>query len=262
VPALFARWRAPALLAALFGPLAALLILPPIADDPQYYSLADTRALFGIPSFLNVASNAAFLVVGLIGFLYCVRRRPSGATTSWTLFFAGTALVAFGSGHYHWSPGPDTLVWDRLPMTIAFMGLFAALVSEHLGERLERAVLPAAIALGLGSVLWWHYTGDLRIYAWVQFAPLLAIVLLLALFPARYSHRSYLAYGLGFYVLAKAAEIADGRMAALTSGALSGHTLKHLLAALAPFCVYLMLRARRKTDIARGDAALKLRHSA
>jgi hypothetical protein len=94
----------------------------------------------------------------------------------------------------------------------------------------------------------------LRIYAWVQFAPLLAIVLLLALFPARYSHRSYLAYGLGFYALAKVTEIADVRIASLTSGALSGHTLKHLLAALAPFCVYLMLRMRKKTVIARSDA--------
>lgn len=238
-------WRTAALLVALFGPLAVLPLLPAIPQDAQYHALADTRTLFGVPNFLNVASNLAFLAVGVIGLAACLRGRAEGARASWTIFFAGTTLVAFGSGYYHWAPSNAALLWDRLPMTIAFMALFAALVSEHLGERLQPAVLPAAVAAGLFSVVWWGYTDDLRLYAWVQFAPLLAIILLLAAFPARYSRRAYLAYGLLFYVLAKVAESADVSIATITSGAVSGHTVKHLLAALAPLSIYLMLRARK-----------------
>ncbi|MBT3812899.1 MAG: hypothetical protein HOE45_04700 [Gammaproteobacteria bacterium] len=37
-------------------------------------------------------------------------------------------LVAAGSSYYHWNPNNQTLVWDRLPMTICFMSLFVALL--------------------------------------------------------------------------------------------------------------------------------------
>lgn len=240
------------LLIGIFAPLAVLLAGPPIAQEVRYHDFADTRALVGIPHFLNVASNLPFLVVGALGLAGCLRQRPSGAAASWTVFFAGTALVAFGSAWYHVSPSNATLVWDRLPMTVAFTALFAGLVSEHLGERLEHAALPTAITVGVGSIAWWYYADDLRIYAWVQFAPLFATVLLLAVFPARYSHRSYLAYGLAFYIFAKLAESADSAILTFTGGAVSGHTLKHLLAAMAPLWIHLMLRERK--PVARPDS--------
>jgi Ceramidase len=239
------NWRVTVLLIGLFAPLAVLLAWPPIAQDVRYHAYADTRAFFGIPHALNVASNVAFLVMGALGLAGARQRRPLGAATSWSVFFAGIALVAFGSAWYHLSPSNSSLVWDRLPMTLAFMALIAALVSEHLSDRLERVVLPAAIAVGVISIAWWHYADDLRLYVWVQFGPLLAIVLLLTAFPARYSHRSYLAWGLAFYVLAKVSEHADRAIFAYTDGVISGHTLKHLVAAVAPFCVYLMLRERK-----------------
>lgn len=239
------RWRTTVLLIGLFAPLAVLLALPAIPQDVLYHDYADTRAFFGVPHFLNVASNVAFLVIGTLGLASWRQRRTSGAVASWTVFFAGIVLVAFGSAWYHLWPSNASLVWDRLPMTLAFMGLFAALLSEHLSERLERLALPAAIVVGIGSIAWWYYADDLRIYAWVQFAPLLTIVLLLACYPARYSHRSHLAYGIAFYMLAKWAEHADSALFAYTGDAISGHTLKHLLAAMAPLWIYLMLRERK-----------------
>jgi hypothetical protein len=95
-------------------------------------------------------------------------------------------------------------------------------------------------------VAWWRYTGDLRLYVWVQFAPLLAIVFTLSAFPARYTHRAYLLYGFACYALAKVAEFADADVYGLTSGIVSGHSIKHVLAAGAPFCVYLMLSRRKR----------------
>ncbi len=100
----------------------------------------------------------------------------------------------------------------------------------------------------MASVFWWRYTDDLRVYIWVQLAPLLAIPFILGLFPGRYTHRSYLLYGLLFYALAKVAEYYDKETYALTSLFVSGHSVKHLLAAMAP--LYLLLMLRRRSSVA------------
>src|SRR5690606_28209933 len=128
----------------------------------------------------------------------------------------------------HRAPDDDTLVWDRLPMTIGFMALFAALVSEHLGSRMEARMeahlLVAALAVGVCSVFWWQWSGDLRIYIWVQGAPLLTIPYLIAAFPGRYDRRHYLLYGAGLYALAKVAELHDHEIYTVTAAAISGHS--------------------------------------
>lgn len=247
-------WREAALIVLLIAPLAYLLLLHggPIPQDPGYHVFADGRTCLGMRNFGNVASNIPFLLVGVAGLLWCYRNPGTGAMRSWTVFFLGLALVCFGSGYYHWAPDSESLVWDRLPMTFAFMGLFAALLGEHLGEKLERVLLVPAVVVGIASVLWWKYSDDLRVYVWVQFAPLLAIPYVLAAFPGRYTHRRYLLYGVAFYVLAKVAEYFDREIYALTSQILSGHSLKHLLAAAAAFFVYLMLlrRGHSRTPVA------------
>jgi hypothetical protein len=130
-------------------------------------------------------------------------------------------------------------------MTVAFMGLFAALISEHLDRPGETALLAAALLTGIFSVLWWRHSGDLRIYIWVQGAPLLAIPYVIAAFPGRYDHRHYLLWGVGFYALAKVAEVLDHEIYAATGALISGHSVKHLTAALAVLCVLLMLKRRQ-----------------
>ena len=238
-------WREAALLALVVVPLAILLLVEPIAQDSRYHALADTRTLFGIPNFSDVASNIAFLLVGVLGLRLGAKGGSGGAALSWTVFFAGAAAIAAGSGLYHWAPSDATLAWDRLPMTILFMALFSALVSEHVRLALERVLLPTALMLGIASVAWWRYADDLRFYAWVQFAPLVALVFLLLAYRGRYTHRQYLAYGLLLYAAAKVAEAQDATIFELTGETISGHTVKHLLAAAAVFAVYLMLRKRR-----------------
>ncbi|HTD91040.1 MAG TPA: ceramidase domain-containing protein [Burkholderiales bacterium] len=247
--------RRVALLAAIvLAPLLYLLFLhAPIPQDKGYHLFADARTCLGIRNFGNVASNLAFLLVGITGWLWCYKNLHAGARHAWLVFFFGVALVFAGSGYYHAAPNDDTLVWDRLPMTLAFMGLFAALLSEHLGARFERALLVPAIAIGIASVFWWRYTDDLRVYIWVQFAPLLAIPFVLAMFPGRYTHRIYLLYGLGLYALAKVVEHYDQATYALTSLFVSGHSLKHLLAAMAPLFLLLMLQRRSPQPAARSN---------
>ncbi len=235
-------WRETVSLLVLIVPLVLLSAGGPIAQDTRLHMYADGRTFFGVPNFFDVVSNAAFLLVGLAGLFTGAAR--NGAARSWFVAFLGTALVCFGSSYYHWAPDSERLVWDRLPMTLAFMGLFVALVSEHIEERLERVLLAPALLAGIASVLWWHYTDDLRFYIWVQLAPFLAILVVLVAFPGRYTHRAYLLYALALYALAKISEVYDGEIYSVTAQALGGHALKHLLAACAVLVVYLMLLRR------------------
>jgi hypothetical protein len=238
------RWRAVLLGVILLATLIAAIGHDRIEQQQTYHAFADDRSLLGVPNVFDVASNLPFLIVGTLGVALCLGHRRPPAAAGWTTVFTGTALVSFGSAYYHWAPSDATLVWDRLPMTLAFMALFVALVAEHVGEDLERFMLAPALAIGVLSVFWWHWTGDLRFYLWVQFVPLLCIPIVLMLFPPRFTHRRYLVYGLGLYVLAKLAEIADRDIFSLSAHMFSGHTLKHLLAAAAVFTVLVMLWRR------------------
>jgi hypothetical protein len=234
-----------------FSVLAVLLLIlfaiGPIPQATGYHDLADQRRVLGIPHFWNVASNLPFLVVGLMGLHLLQRKRAGDATAAWATLYGGTVLVAFGSTWYHYDPNSTSLIWDRIPIGIAFMGFFAALLIEHLdgGARQVacRAVVPLVVSSAM-AVWWWHTTGDLSLWVWIQAAPILAVVLVLALLPGRYTHRRYLAYALACYGVAKLLEVADVEIMQWTGGLMSGHAAKHLAAAAGVWCFYVMLRER------------------
>ena len=96
-------------------------------------------------------------------------------------------VTSLGSTWFHLGPNNDSLVWDRLPMTIGFMGLLAALVSERIDPGLGLKLLGPLVAVGIWSVWAWISSehageGDLRPYLLVQLYPVAAILLVLALF--------------------------------------------------------------------------------
>lgn len=230
-------------------------LTPPLAQDPAYHRLADARGWLGIPNALNVLSNAGFLAVGALG-LAVVLGRPVGVAfrapaERWPygVFFAGLFLTGLGSAYYHWAPGNARLAWDRLPLAITMMGLLAATITERIGVRRGLALLPPLVLLGAGSVGYWHWTeqrgaGDLRLYALVQFYPIVAVPLMLWWLPPRYTRAGDLLGAAATYAAAKGPELLDGWFLSLTH-VVSGHTLKHLLAALAGYWVVRMLRYRR-----------------
>jgi hypothetical protein len=243
-----ASWRVALLVLLVVGSLAAVMLVPPplLAWDLGYPGFADRRSFLGIPNFANVVSNLAFLVVGCAGLWLSLSRRVDGARASWTVFFFGVSLVSVGSAYYHWAPRNDTLVWDLFPITIGFMGLFAALLCEHVSARSERWLLGAAILVGLASVLYWRFFDDLRPYVWIQVAALLMIPVALVLFRNERGGERFLIVGFACYGLAKVAEVFDHPIFDLTGAWIGGHTLKHLLAALACFAVYAMLKQRAR----------------
>ena len=218
----------------------------PIAQDAAYHRFADARAWLGVPNAWNVWSNLPFVIVGVAGLLWLVRHAPPHRTI-WVVFFTGITLTGFGSAFYHWHPNNDTLVWDRLPMTISFMAFFAALVAERVNERAGNWLFVPLLTLGLGSVVYWHYTDDLRLYALVQFGPMLLTPVILVTRPAKYLRTRDVVIVLGWYVAAKVLERADCVIYAW-SGVMSGHALKHLAAAAA--AVWVLRALRREIPLA------------
>jgi hypothetical protein len=255
--------RAIAIVAFTVAAIAAFFFLTtPVAQDPAYHQFADSRSLLGIDNFCNVMSNLPFLIVGLWGILHVFFHGHAtclpGLQLAYIVFFSGVLLTAFGSGYYHLDPSNDPLVWDRLPMTIGFAGLFSIILGEFVTARIGRAVLIPLLFIGIASVEYWAYTeaqgmGDLRPYAVVQFLPMLLIPVILLLCKAKIGAAKYYWVMLLFYVLAKLFEFFDAQLFAL-GGIISGHSLKHLFAAMAPATVLYALLARRNgIDAAQHD---------
>ena len=215
-----------------------VMMLDPIPQDIKYHLFLDQRTIFGIPNFWNVISNLPFLLIGLIGLRGMFRtpgiRYLPEIRVAYILFFAGVSLVAFGSGYYHLRPGNETLLWDRLPMTIAFMALFSVIIAEFVSVRAGKIALLPLIMFGAFSVFYWHRTegmgqGDLRLYVLVQFLPILIIPLMLLFFKPKFTCTSGYWWLLLAYVLAKVFEYFDEPVFNMLS--LSGHSIKHVIAA-------------------------------
>lgn len=227
-----------------------LFMLAPVPQALSYHVFADQRSLWGIPNFGNVVSNVPFLFVGAAGLKAIGKAKVSGSVAlMYGVLFAGVLLTGFGSAYYHWHPDNDTLIWDRIPMTLVFMSLLAATVAELVDRRAGLVLLGPLLVLGVGSVLWWHYTelqghGDLRFYGLVQFYPVLFIPVLLWLFydPAHRPAILSLAWVVIWYGVAKVAEVLDRPI--YEAVGISGHTVKHLAAAVSTG--YLVQMFRRK----------------
>lgn len=227
---------------------AAVLLLPAIPQAPEYHQFADQRTLLGIPNALNVLSNVPFLLAALVGLAAC-GRREFAERREYTIFFAAAGLVCFGSGYYHLAPDDERLVWDRLPMTAGFMSLLAAVIGERVDRAWGRRLLAPLLTAGVGSVVYWIWTehqgrGDLRPYGLVQFLSLALIVYTLVAFRGRYGDARMFWAGLGWYALAKLCEHFDAAILAATGELVSGHSLKHVVAAVGFFWLAAMIGGR------------------
>ncbi len=240
--------RALALAALLLA--AALAAHGPVAQWASYHAFADARGLLGLPNAENVLSNLPFALIGTWAWL--ALRRTKGFA-AWRLFSAALVATAFGSAAYHWAPGNRLLVADRLPIAGACGALLCAFFAERVDARCASVpALCSATVLASASVAWWWFTeqhgvGDLRPYLFVQFLPMLLVPIALWLnLPVRGTGGLPDATWwsvLGLYAAAKLMELAD-RCLFDATGFVSGHTLKHLLAAIAALC---LLRAAIRT---------------
>ena len=244
----------------------ATLARAPVIQDPTYNRFADRRVILGIPNFEDVVSNLPFLFVGLAGLSWVIR--PTAAEGQkvfetdaekipYLVLFVGVTLTSFGSAYYHLAPSDNRLVWDRLPMTLTFTSFFAAVVAERVDRKAGLALLFPYVAVGLGSVIYWHLTelkgsGDLRVYMDVQYYSMLGVLLMGILFPSRYTHAGRLFGVAATYLGAKVFELADVPIYLAFDGVVSGHVIKHILGATA---AYLLIRILQDRDLAKPQQA-------
>jgi hypothetical protein len=239
---------------------AVAFLLPSMPQPLDYHDFADQRGAFGIDNFLDVVSNVAFLLSGLAG-LYVVfsgraRFEFPGERWPYAVFFLGILLTAAGSAWYHLAPDNESLFWDRLPMTIAFMGLVSSQVVDRISVKAGLILLGPMLLVGVASVVYWIVTermgaGNVLPYALLQGYAVIVLLLMAALHRSRYTRGSDLYFIFGWYVLAKLLEHFDAQVLAY-SHLVSGHTLKHVAAAAAGLVACRMLMQRTLIDTDRG----------
>ncbi|MES1225448.1 MAG: alkaline phytoceramidase, partial [Bacteroidota bacterium] len=234
------------LLLALFT-LAAIAIAAMIKPMPQsnsYHNFADRRTIAGIPNFFSVVSNLPFLFVGLYG-LTMLRKSTAlrSINSMYAILFTGIFLTGLGSAYYHYAPDNNSLVYDRIPMTIVFMAFLSAAIAAWIDVKAGTRLIAPLLLTGVASVLWWHYTelqhaGDLRFYGFIQFYPMLIIPLIFWLFASAVNNKGLLllVWVIVWYVAAKLFETFDAPLYKAT-GFISGHSLKHIAAAIATWCI-------------------------
>jgi len=239
---------------AIFVIAAVFLLTSAFPQDPAYHEFSDTRSFLNVPNFWNVLSNLPFLIVGAAGLLFVKRNADKVCVDSnemaYYVFFIGILLTAFGSSYYHLAPSNETLLWDRLPMTIGFAGLVTIIVAEYVSARAARMFLVPLLVVGFASVEYWAWTesrgvGDLRPYAIVQFLPMLMIPVILLTHKPAIGDVRYFWWMLAFYFLAKLLEFFDADIFAF-GYVISGHSLKHVAAAMTPTVfLYALIRRRQ-----------------
>ncbi|MEE8517314.1 MAG: alkaline phytoceramidase [Alphaproteobacteria bacterium] len=247
--------RIAAVAAAFLLALAVALAIPPVPQPLAYHRFADDRVWLGISHAGDVITNLGFLAAGIFGLTVVSSRKYRAALAgnwegvTYQVFFLGVALTAFGSAYYHLDPSNSTLLWDRLAMTMAFMALLCAVIADRIDVKAAAVVLAPLIAAAAAALLYWHLGeqlghGNLNLYFAIQYFPALGIPLICLLFRDRHGTGRTLWMTLGWFALAMVLEKLDHGIYALLGGAISGHGLKHLAAAMAALTVAAMVRAR------------------
>jgi len=184
--------------------------------------------------------------LSMLIFLYVRRRQfpgmfiERGELWIFVVLYASTLLVTFGSGYYHLAPDNAGLFWDRLPMTLVASAFVGTIIADRFGARAGLATLAVLFVLSAGALVYWRATQSMAqdnvwpyiatVYGSLSFA-----VVAMISFPSRYTHAHAAWVTFTIYMTAMAFDTwLDAPL--YTMGAiLSGHSLKHLLAAVALF---------------------------
>lgn len=213
------------------------------------HPFVDARTLLGIPNAMDVLTNAPLALAGLWGLRALRGRLQPGATQQAAqVFFAGLVATGFGSAGYHWAPDAPGLVWDRLGMAVTFSGALALAVAERVGQAAARQALCVLLPLAVLSAILPASNGNVLPWTVLQFGGMAFIVWLALRKPVPGAIGIRLGVLIGLYALAKLLELGDETVFRATADTISGHSLKHLVAALAAWPVIAALKPRRQAQ--------------
>ena len=228
--------------------VAVALFAPAVGQPAGFHAFAEQRALWGVPHALDVLSNLPFAIAGLIG-LVVLGRVPQDALPAVQrrcarLFFVGLLVTAAGSSWYHLAPHDPGLAIDRLSMSVAFAGLLGLAAACGVSERAGRLLMAALLVCAPAAVAQWYVTGNLLPWVLVQGAGMVLIVLVAAFAPRPAQGLDVRwVFVLLAYAAAKLLELGDHQVFQASGELLSGHTLKHVVAAFAVWPVIAGLSA-------------------
>jgi hypothetical protein len=226
--------RESVLLAGVLGLVALALLGPAVAQHAGYHAFADQQLRWGVPHAVDVLSNLPFALVALAGAwrLQSVGAQlPAGERTMAWLSCAGLLLTALGSSWYHLQPHDAGLLVDRTAMSVVFaglLGLAACRVSQRSGMTVGLLVLVAAPAAAQSFAA----TGNLLPWVVVQGGGLVLLAVLATSRPAPSALPIRWWLVIAGYAVAKLLELQDHAIWRLTGEVASGHSLKHVVAAL------------------------------
>jgi hypothetical protein len=217
----------------------------PAKDPAAYFNFADQRFSWGIPNFWDVVSNLAFIYVGLWGMMSCYTNAwiRSKKAIWWGLFWVNFSvfLTGWGSSLFHLNPNPLSLFLDRAPMAMGFMALFSVIMVDRTQKTFWGSWLLPLMALGVWAAWQGSYGAhDIRYFIIVQFGSLLLALLFTIIRKPIFTNNILVYSAFVFYVLAKLFELADHPVFVALD--YSGHTLKHIMAALAILAFNLSVR--------------------
>ena len=221
------------------------VVLPPSGHAHLYahgHPFVDARVFWGVPNAMDVLSNLPLGLAGFMGLLMLRGKRMLPATRhAMVVFFVGLVCAGLGSSWYHWAPDASGLMLDRLGMAVTFAGALALALAERVGPTAAKVALPAmlasaalsaALAYTQSNVLPWGVVqfGGMALIAWAAWQPRLNDALGVSFNVL-----------IGLYAVAKLCELNDETIFHLSGEWISGHTLKHLAAALAAWPVIVTL---------------------
>uniref|UniRef100_A0A914CPA1 Uncharacterized protein n=1 Tax=Acrobeloides nanus TaxID=290746 RepID=A0A914CPA1_9BILA len=231
--------------------------IPPFSQPQSYHDYAVRRIWYGIPYADYVLSNIGFLLTGGYGVIRLLLSSADFKKTfvnpwefaMYTYFFATIFATAFGSAYYHWNPNNSTLFWDRLPISMAMMSLFSAVITERVSTKLGIVTFPVLQFLGALATVHWMLTenagvGDLKLYGLVQIMSTFCFPLILLAYPSRFSGTHNLFYAVACFLLARGAELSDKLVYKWTLQTVGGHVLKHIFASISVFFIYRYAKKR------------------
>lgn len=232
----------------------ALLFYKAIPQDPNYHNFADKRRVLGIPNLLNVITNLPFTIIGLLGLRASRIVKEKELKHINYLLFIGFLLLTIGSSYYHLLPQNNTLFYDRVPMVIIFMSFLSFIIYSRINKRTGYKAFVVLNIIGIISVIYWILSekagkGDLRWYGMIQFFPVVAIPLILFLYSSSLDFWKEIFFIFLFFGLAKLSEKFDKEVYYLLRDTISGHSLKHLLMAIAGYIVVMIQRWVRITTV-------------
>ncbi|MBL4800089.1 MAG: ceramidase domain-containing protein [Oleispira sp.] len=228
-----------------------LYFLDPIAQDLAYHRFSDCRTFFGIPHFMDVVSNIPFVIIGFMGIRLsrkACRKEPMAFFLMSFVVFVGVFFTGLGSAIYHYMPNNFALIFDRLPMTLVFTAFFATIIYDYVDRRVGAWVFYTLLVAGIYSIFYWYYTeitgtGDLRLYAFIQFFPIVAVPLILVFYKSSELYTKLILFVFFSYALAKLCEHFDRQIFEFL-GFISGHTIKHLVSAMAIYFIFKIYKKR------------------